>query len=186
MRRFGAGTWAVFSFGLEGGEVVARSNSSSLADGQPVKPVGAKAEGEALKERRLVRAKRHGRLFHAIAFRLKVGRMGVSYRPIRASKNFSPWNSNLTRPFLRRRIRPAFHCSGPSHHLALPSTHVNSAHDLLLLTRRKAVRVTNENPIPSLLQFLIFPSQNGLRPKFGKFLFTPTTRKVDLYCVVTD
>jgi hypothetical protein len=45
-----------------------------LQTAKPVYPVEAKAEGEALKERRLVRAKRHGRLFHAISFRLKVGR----------------------------------------------------------------------------------------------------------------
>jgi hypothetical protein len=74
MTRFSAGTWAVFGFGLDGDEVVARSNSASLADGEPNKPVRAKAEGEALKGRRLVRAKHHGRPFHAISFRLKVGR----------------------------------------------------------------------------------------------------------------
>ncbi len=49
MTRLGAGTGALVRFGLDGGGVVARPSSTPLADGQSVKPVGAKAEGRALK-----------------------------------------------------------------------------------------------------------------------------------------
>ena len=49
MTRFGAGTEALVSFGLDGGGVAARPSSTPLADGQSVKPVGAKVEGRALK-----------------------------------------------------------------------------------------------------------------------------------------
>jgi hypothetical protein len=49
MTRFGAGAGALVSFGLDGGGVVPRPSSTPLADGQSVKPVGAKAEGRALK-----------------------------------------------------------------------------------------------------------------------------------------
>jgi hypothetical protein len=45
MTRFGAGTGALVSFGLDGGGVVARPSSTPLADGQSVKPVGAKSGG---------------------------------------------------------------------------------------------------------------------------------------------
>ena len=45
MTRFGAGTGAVVSFGLDGGGVAARPSSTPLADGQSVKPVGAKSGG---------------------------------------------------------------------------------------------------------------------------------------------
>jgi len=45
MTRFGAGTGALVSFGLDGGGVVARPSSIPLADGQSVKPVGAKSGG---------------------------------------------------------------------------------------------------------------------------------------------
>jgi len=48
MTRFGAGTGALVSFGPDGGGVVARPSSIPLADGQSVKPVGAKSEGQAL------------------------------------------------------------------------------------------------------------------------------------------
>jgi len=45
MTRFGAGTGALVSFGLDGGGVAARPSSTPLADGQSVKLVGAKSGG---------------------------------------------------------------------------------------------------------------------------------------------
>jgi hypothetical protein len=48
MTRFGAGTGALVSFGLDGGGVVARPSSTPLADGRPSSQWKRKAEGRAL------------------------------------------------------------------------------------------------------------------------------------------
>jgi hypothetical protein len=122
MMRFGAGTGALVSFGLDGGEVVARFSSAPLAEVSPLSQWERERRAGPSKGEALAGRNAPDGCFMRYRFGSRRVAGGVSHSPIRASISSFPrtrtlWtNSNLTHPFLQRTIRLAFHCSTGHQH----------------------------------------------------------------------